>query len=71
MKYRFRVNDELLANLIFLSIVGMYFLGLVVIPNVYIWNILHVENNHNHQVNDFGNPKSTRHKEDKVRRLLH
>ena len=36
MKFRFNISGELLTDLVFISLIGMYFLGLAVIPNIYL-----------------------------------
>ena len=55
MKSKFSdlVHEFILIFVLFI----MPFLGLVAIPNVYIWNILHGENNHHHQINDLEKTK--------------
>ncbi len=47
MRFKFKVSDELFTNLLFLSLIGMYFLGLVVILNVYLY--IHLNSNLTHQ----------------------
>ncbi|AFY51292.1 hypothetical protein Nos7524_5602 (plasmid) [Nostoc sp. PCC 7524] len=37
MKFQFKINDELFVNILFISAIVMYFLGLVVIPNIYLY----------------------------------